>query len=185
MPNFCINEHGLTINSTVLRASQPIARIHELLGKPDRVVGAPAPAGHRNNHIHFYDGLGITLNEHHYTYQIHAVTFIFDVGDAIHATKHKFVGGLSVFGAVVQPDDCEDVLSQCTIGFRCPLAGRWFAEIDNDKPSGTRYSVSLEFKGEKRAGSRRSRRRRIVTVDVGLAGDNWDTTYGPSNRRSV
>ncbi len=43
-----------------------------MLGQPQRVApaGPPAPVGHRNNHVHFYDHLGITLSEHHYTYQI-------------------------------------------------------------------------------------------------------------------
>lgn len=50
------------------------------IGPPDRTIaaGPPAPYGHRNNQIHFYDSLGIFLNEHHATRRVREVALTFE-----------------------------------------------------------------------------------------------------------
>lgn len=76
--------NGLTLNGARLASSCPPETLHSLLGKPTRVVeaGSPAPAGHRSGQIHFYDDLGIYLNEHHYTFQIQEVVFVLSVEES-------------------------------------------------------------------------------------------------------
>ncbi len=67
-----------TLNGRSFCDAEPAKVFHELLGHPDRLeeAGQPAPFGHRNNQIHFYDDLGMYLNEHHYTILIQGVTFV-------------------------------------------------------------------------------------------------------------
>jgi hypothetical protein len=69
----------LHLNGSAIASAGPAAFFYEILGTPSRFTtgGTPAPAGHRNNQIHIYDALGVTLNEHHYTYQVTAITFVF------------------------------------------------------------------------------------------------------------
>ena len=81
MTGFCnirVDSAGALINGELVNAAKPVDFFHQLMGLPSRVLaaGAPAPAGHRNNQIHCYDDLGITLNEHHYTYQIHSILIL-------------------------------------------------------------------------------------------------------------
>src|SRR4029450_7141429 len=85
---------GLGIDDVSFPRAQKLDAYTRLLGSPSRTEspGAPAPAGHRNNQIHFFDNLGIYLNEHHATRLIQGVTFAVDCEHVVFPTEHPFAG---------------------------------------------------------------------------------------------
>jgi hypothetical protein len=172
---------GATINGTPIHAAEPIANYHVLLGEPSRIAGAgpPAPFGHRNNQIHFYDNLGITLNEHHYTYQIQAITFVLDTVDAIHPTIRPFSGTLDVGGAQLAPGVSEAELANSQIQFTSQLRGTWFANVSSAPIDGREIRIAVDSAGHRLKSGRRSQVRRIVTITLCLKHDPWDVRYRP------
>ncbi|MHB8900793.1 MAG: DUF7738 domain-containing protein [Thermoguttaceae bacterium] len=89
-----ITATGTMINGTPIHGAEPIAWFHALLGEPTRIIpaGPPAPVDHRDNHIHYYDRFGITLNEHHYTWcgEYSALTSV------LHTTHGIRISGLEL-----------------------------------------------------------------------------------------
>lgn len=176
-----ISETRVTLNGTPIHVAAPVATFHSLLGEPTRVIpaGPPAPFGHRNNHIHFYDHLGLTLNEHHDTYQIQAVTAVLNTVDAIHPTTQPFSGTLQIGGVNLAAGDAESDLEGTTIRFLSYLPGEWAADVLSAPTEGHRIHVSIATKGRKLPSGRRSRRREILSVSLSLEHDPWDTTHRP------
>jgi hypothetical protein len=76
-----------------------------ILGQPNRTIepSPPAPYGHRNNHIHLYDHLGLYLNEHHATGLIGEVTFVLDPTEVPFPVGCPFAGRLRVGEVMVYP----------------------------------------------------------------------------------
>ena len=103
----CIEQHSVSANGAKIQAADTVPSFHTLFGQPSRIVpaGPPAPYGHRNNHIHYYDAKGLTLNEHHYTYQIHEINIILDPERAILPTSDPFSDELTIEGVRITPGD--------------------------------------------------------------------------------
>ena len=101
---FAVTRDAAYVNEQQLNGAGPPSVFYSIFGVPDRIVdssAAPVPIGHRNNQFHYYDQCGITLNEHHYTYQIEAINLVFDTGMADHPTLVPFTGTLSLAGLLL------------------------------------------------------------------------------------
>lgn len=176
-----IRETGTTINGVQLNAAEPVAWYHALLGRPSRIVaaGAPAPCGHRNSYVHYYDELGITLLEHHFTYQIEGVTIVLDTDDAIFPTIRTYSGVLELGATKIIAGDFEDVLQNSKIQFTSTLRGIWFAHLSSTPVNGQGIQIAISSMGQKLTSGRRSRKRRIQTLSICLEHDPWDTQFRP------
>lgn len=176
-----IGETRTTIDGTPILTAEPVAWFHAILGSPSRVVpaGPTAPAGHRNNHIHIYDDLGMTLNEHHYTYQIQEVDIVLDTTDAIHSTPRPFAGRLEIGGAQIVAGAFEDILKSSDIRFSALHQGKWFAKVKSAPGSGREIPVFVHTAGRKLPSGRRSKIRLVVTVAICLEHDPWDARFRP------
>lgn len=142
-------------------------------------AGPPAPVGDRNNHIQYYDHLDITLNEHHYTFQVQAITVVLNTIDAIHPTTSPFSGTLRIGGVNVAAGDTESDLEGMAIQFLSHLPGNWSADVQSAPMDGHRIHVSIDTKGRRLPSGRRSRIREILSVSLSLEHDPWDTTHRP------
>jgi hypothetical protein len=140
-----------TLNDVALNDAFPVSTLVELLGPATRIetMGKPAPAGHRNNQIHFYDKLGIFFIEHHFTYLIKEACFVFSVEGALIATKSPFCGRLKV-GDVTVSSKSEAELLQTGFPFVQKLPGVWsyqgsitYVGFDVDQSSTERFVTSV------------------------------------------
>jgi hypothetical protein len=178
----CITITGVTMNRRALHVAQPVATFHSLLGEPTRILpaGPPAPFSHRNNHIHYYDHLGVTLIEHHYTYQIQCVRFILNTADAIHPTSEPFSGNLLLGGVRLRAGDAESELMGTTIPLSSRLAGVWSGDVLSGPAHGHRINITIDTMGRKLPSGKRSKKRLITTVSLSLEHDPWDMTHRPT-----
>lgn len=159
---------ALVLNGvTIVEAIAP-ATIHDLLGNPSRIVaaGPPAPYGHRNNHIHVYDSLGIYFNEHHHTRLLEGMSFVYwpeEEGFAF-TPAAAFSGSLQVadYEIPVQVSERE-LFARCDLPIERVLGGHWAVD-------GTIF-IDFETKGAKLKSGRRSAARRLVRVSIGWAHD--------------
>lgn len=165
----------LHLDDTAIVSAGPVAFFHEILGAPSRVTSGatPAPAGHRNNQIHIYDSLGVYLTEHHYTYQVEAVTFVFAVDESPFPLAEPFSGTLRLGAAVVRPGMDESFLGQCSLPFAEQLRGSWTLD------EGVVW-IGVDTMGRRLPSGRRSKRRFIITVSACLQHDPWDDRYRPA-----
>ena len=179
--NVIITLTSFTINGLAIHKAGTVSDFHALLGQPTRIVpaGTSAPVGHRNNHIHFYDHLGLRLNEHHFTYQIQEVTGIFDIENAIHPTTHPFPARFGVGGLQIETGTQERSLEQSSLSFFSYLKGSWSAEIQSGPVNGHRISVCVSTQGRKLPSGKRSKVREILSVSVCLEHDPWDSSCRP------
>jgi hypothetical protein len=77
------------------------------------------------------------------------------------------LGHLELQGYLVPAGASESqLIRECPISFEESLSGHWRAE------SG-RYSVGMVSKGAKMRSGRRSKRRRVVSIDVSWPHDPW------------
>lgn len=176
-----IGETRTTIDGTAIQSAEPVAWFQAILGPPSRIVpaGPPAPAGHRNNHFHFYDDLGMTLNEHHFTYQVQEVEIVLDTADAIHPTTRPFAGRLEIGGTRIDAGSSEEILKSSNIRFIALHKGTWFAKVKSATDSGREITVFVNTSGRKLPSGRRSKIRRVVTLALCLEHDPWDARFRP------
>jgi hypothetical protein len=145
--------------------------LHVVLGIPDRVVdpAPPPPVGHRNNPIHVYDDLGLYFHEHHWTRLAMDLVFVFWPEEEGYAftPRRAFSGKLKLHDYLVPAGASESqFIRKAPIPFEEYLSGHWRAE------SG-RFSVGMAAKGAKLRSGSRSRRRRVVSIDVSWPHDPW------------
>ena len=176
-----ISATGATLNAIPLAKSTPVATFHAWLGPPTRIVsaGGPAPVGHRNNHIHYYDHLGLTLNEHHFTHQIEELTLTLNVQEASLPAERCFSGTLWLGGVRLSAGDPESLLRTCDIPLQSQWAGDWYAWIRSQPTDGYPIYVAITAMGRKLPSGRRSRVRHLVRLSLGLEHDPWDPSHRP------
>ncbi len=172
---------GASINGKPIGTSGPASQFHALLGIPDRIIDAsevPAPPGHRNNQFHYYDSLGVTLNEHHYTHQIEAINFVFDTGLSYHPTKQAFRGEMSLGGLRIAVGTLEQQLADSDLEFTAELPGTWFTTIASSIDNQT-ITIAVCTQGRKLKSGRRSKTKSITSISLCLPHDPWDTKHIP------
>ena len=143
----------------------PASSFHDTLGAPDRIIsrGQPAPVGHRNNHIHIYDSLGIYINEHHYTYLLSSVTFVLDPAHSSFPTLNPFCGSLEIGDLRITQPFHENDIAQTSLPFHAKLRGSW--TLDGDATHWIGFN---------------SKRNVVHTVSVCVPHDPHDDTHRPS-----
>jgi hypothetical protein len=156
-----IHRGGASINGAPLGTSGPASEFHAIFGTPDRIIDGsptPAPVGHRNNQFHYYDAQGVTLNEHHYTYQM----------------QHAFHGEMNVGGLHIVIGTLERQLSDADLEFTAQLPGTWFTTIPSSV-DGQTITVAVSTQGPKLKSGRSSKTKVITCVSLCLPHDPWDT----------
>jgi hypothetical protein len=66
------------VNGCSIDTAPPVGRLLRVIGTPTRVDTGltQAPLGHRNQHIHVFDSLGLHVIEHHHTRRPQAVVIV-------------------------------------------------------------------------------------------------------------
>lgn len=180
-PKILVGPVGVTFNDMPIGSAGPVSKFHAIFGNPTRIepIGPPAPYGHRDPFSHYYDNLGITLGENHYTYQITSIDIVLNISLAMFPTSEPFLGTLDIGGIIVNSGDAESALKDSSLQFTGTLPGTWFASVQSKEHDGDRISIAVQTLGHKLRSGRRSKRREIVSVQLGLNHDPWDTTYRP------
>jgi hypothetical protein len=164
---------GVVLGGYPISEAIPPQRLHEVLGRPDRIVdpAQPAPFGHRNNQIHVYDTLGLYFHEHHFTRLAEDLVFVLWAEEEGYTFSplQSFSGCLRLGGYRMPLEAIEsEVVRNCPIPFESFLSGRW-------RTRGGRFGIGMDTKGAKLRSGRRSSRRRVVSVDVSWPHDPWKT----------
>lgn len=160
--NVDVNLERLRIDSVDLTKRLPVGEFFSLIGTPSRTVaaGSPAPAGHRNPQIHFFDDLGFYANEHHLASTIDAVTFVFWLEESIFPPENVFSGSLKVGGAAMWPGMLEREFSGSSISFDPGVGrGNWSAISEG-------IYIGLAAAAKKSPSGRRGKVLQFVSVDV-------------------
>jgi hypothetical protein len=162
------------LNGVEVAGQRPVGDFHAALGKPSRIVaaGPPAPLGHRNNQIHFYDEYGLYLVEHHYTYTISEICFVVWRDEAVHKPTGELSCDARVGGVLVHPGLTERELLASTVPFEGQIAGLWSWK------SASLY-VGFQSRGHKNQSGRRASKRYVISVSVCFEGDPFEDRYRP------
>ncbi|WP_449301093.1 DUF7738 domain-containing protein [Pirellulimonas nuda] len=145
--------------------------MYDLLGPPDRVDSGtlPAPVGHRNGLRHIYDALGITMNEHHYTYRITCVDCWFSSSDPEYdfTPKCDFAGHIVVDGKELSlRGDVRGLLADAPVEFEGGFGGRWHYAFDG-------FCIFVSSRGRLLPSGRRSKVRNVTSVSISWPHDPW------------
>jgi hypothetical protein len=152
----------LSFNGSNFACATTLDAYSSILGIPDRSepIGPPAPYGHRNNVIHYYDQLGLLLREHHSTRLIDGIEFIFEPSKCMFATKHAYSGELTICGVTIDKGTLfPDFALASQIVFRSHLGHAWYRD-------GERISIQIEVDQLKRKNS--AARERILAIAIGF-----------------
>jgi hypothetical protein len=158
---------GVVIDGTEFAYGVPLEEYKAVIGEPSRSEspGAPAPYGHRNNVIHFYDHLGLLLREHHATYVISSVKFLLDPLTSMFPTSSPYIGELWVCGVKAYAGmKFKEFADQCEVEFKPHLGHAWYVD-------GKHISIQVKVVAPSR--KRGSRRTVISEVAVAFRGANW------------
>jgi hypothetical protein len=156
-----VTADGLWINGHLFNKQVPVEHYHDALGTPSRTVaaGPPAPYGHRNNHVHYFDSAGIYLTEHHASRLIESVNFVFDLADSPFPVDKAFSGCLKIDGRQFRSGMKERDLALAQ--FRHDLAGEYSLRLENCR-------ICISTMGRRVPGGKRRKPRYLVGVSVGL-----------------
>jgi hypothetical protein len=159
------------LGGLVIETAPTVAELHAALGPPSRIDTGelPAPVGHRNNQVHVYDALGLTLNEHHHTRLAQAACCWFGTDEPrFRFTPRQPFAGRLVFGGVVMPlgGDEEAFFAAAPFEFIESLGGVWSVRLAG-------FSVHVQTRGPKLPSGRRSRLRQVIEVSLSWPHDNW------------
>ena len=159
-----------------LSQAAEIDEVHGPLGPPNRIVsaGGKAPPGRRNNQFHFYDDLGMSFVEHHFTRRVMEARFFLAPSALTARPLQNFTGTLALGGLPVYAGMLAEALERSSVRFKWQLAGVW-----RDDENGA-VSLSLDFMGKKLPSGRRSKNRELVHVSVGLEHDPWSPPRPPA-----
>lgn len=153
---------GLTINGSTFAYAMKLASYSAILGIPDRSepIGRPAPYGHRNNVIHYYDQLGLFLREHHSTGLIDGIEFVFEPAQCPFPIKLPYSGELTICGVMIEgASPFSDFLRQSKTVFLPHLGHAWYSD-------GEFMSIQVEVSRPKRKQSQVGEK--VLAVSVGF-----------------
>ena len=130
---------AVVFNGVRFNCGELLESYERILGPPSRseMLGSPPPYGHRNNVIHFYDGLGILLREHHSTCLIQGLEFLFRPEKWHFPTISEYSDKLRMLGVDVHSGmGFAEFASCCDTPFKPHLGHAWF--FDGDR-------ISIQF----------------------------------------
>jgi hypothetical protein len=155
---------GVVINGVSFTCGVPLDDYLAATGNPSRSEspGPPAPYGHRNGVLHFYDKEGLFLREHHDTRVIHAIDILLDPSSSKFPTTQAFSGTLVVCDVeVVAGMKFTDFAEQCEVEFKPHLGHAWYVDGKH---------ISIQFEVVSPSRKRGTRRTEIARVAVGFRG---------------
>lgn len=175
----CLSEAGFFLNGARIAEALPPTDLYRLIGRSSRVKesGEPAPYGHRNNQAHIYDDLGLYFIEHHYTFLVSSISFVFEPAEwrPTLAIERAFSGDLIVGNHAIVRGMNERELLKSSVPFRQLLGGWWRAALGA-------YSIHADATGHRLRSGKRSRSRMIVAVHIGWPDDPWATHARPDRK---
>ncbi|HMP04551.1 MAG TPA: hypothetical protein PKC45_18845 [Gemmatales bacterium] len=139
---------AVVINGTAFRAGERLEKYEQLLGPPSRSWDGPQPApyGHRNNILHYYDEAGLLLREHHATCLISSIDIVLEPARWYFPTRFAYAGRVMVCGvSVIAEMEFRDFARQCEIEFHPHLGHAWY--VDGDRIS---IQIEVYFPARKR-----------------------------------
>jgi hypothetical protein len=157
----------VVVGGLVIETAPLAHALHAVLGPPSRIDAGerPTPVGHRNNQIHVFDRLGLTLNEHHHTRRVQGLCCWFGTDEP----RFPFTPGQPftdrlVFGGVVMPPGGYErkFFAISPFEFVESLGGVWSLRLGG-------FSVHIQSRGSKLPSGRRSRVRQVIEVSLPLA----------------
>lgn len=160
---------GLSIDGVTFDRGLPLESYSLVIGPPSRTIspGPPAPCGHRNNQIHFYDEIGIYLNEHHATFLIKEVNVLLAPEHTRFPTKEPFLGDVVVCNLVIRRGMNENEFLQLSakssVQFRHHLGHSWYIE-------NSLYAIDIDTFAALSPSGRKSRRRYLSSAAFGFRG---------------
>jgi hypothetical protein len=160
-----INLGGVVFNDVKFNCPVRLGDYERVLGPPARSEspGPPAPSGHRNNVIHFYDHLGLLLREHHSSCLIDGIEILLEPSRWFFPTTSPYLSVLQVCGVNVDRSTLfENFAQQCTVKFRPHLGHAWYVDAE---------AVSIQLETYKKGESRSAKNEFITLVAVGFAGE--------------
>jgi hypothetical protein len=166
------------INGLCIQSAPTVSDMYAVLGQPSRIDSGekPAPAGHRNNQIHVFDELGLTLIEHHYTRLVQGLSCWFDTEERLFrfTPKCRFQGQL-VFERVTMPlgGDVRAFLVSSPFAFSDHFAGTCRHEFDG-------FSIIVDSRGRRLPSGRRSKLRHVTYISLSWRHDNWHRPADPT-----
>ena len=127
-----LSQFSMTLEGIELGAAVTEGLVLDILGKPDRVEQGtpPAPAGHRNNEVYFFDSYGIYWIRHHKTLLMTTLGLVLhpDLGNPLQRhTRVQFSGWLQLLDSRI---DCRTTVNDLTEAVRDrirPRLGTWWA----------------------------------------------------------
>jgi hypothetical protein len=152
---------GLLLNGRLFQSPVQPTEYAAVFNSPARVVepSPPAPYGHRNNQIHFFDELGLYHIEHHATRLVNAVVFVLWLEESAFKPAHEYSGELTIGGVRFFPGMTPRDYSGGTIKFEGRVLGLWNAQRDG-------IWIGLDAKKIRQRNGRRGKRLRLVDVSV-------------------
>jgi hypothetical protein len=162
--NIDVSLMALTINERSFDRGVPLQQFESALGPPDRVDDGPVPApvGHRNNQIWFWDNLGIFANEHHSSRLIQGVGVVIDLDHAYRKPLKSYSGTILVCGVPIETGmEPQTLLENCSVDFRWHLGHSLVYDAE-------RLSIDIDTFSLLTKSGRKSKRRQICVVSVGF-----------------
>lgn len=161
----------ISVNSFRIKTAPTVPEMHAVLGLPSRVESGetPAPIGYRNNHQHVYDALGLSLNEHHYTYLVQDITCWFHTHDPeFRFTPISEFAGQLIIDGVEMPlgINIREFLVASPCVFDGGFGGSWHFKFDG-------FSVFVSSRGQLLKSKRRSKVRKVTSVSLSWPHDPW------------
>jgi hypothetical protein len=153
---------GLLLNGRLFQSPALPSEYSAALESAARVVEpAPsAPFGHRNNHIHLFDGLGLYLIEHHATRLVDSVVFVLWLEESAFKPAREYSGELTIGGVRFFPGMTPRDYSSSAIAFEGPALGLfWKAHLDG-------IWIGLSARGMRQPSGRRGKRLRFADVSI-------------------
>jgi hypothetical protein len=162
---------SVTLNRFVITTAPTVQELHELLGNPDRIDAGetPAPVGHRNNQIHIYDQLGLTVIEHHYTQRIESMCCWFETEEPrFRFTPSRSFSDTLVIDDVVMPlgGDVSTFATTSPVKYENGFGGLW-------RTGSAGFGIHLQTRGKRLRSGRRSRIQHVIEVSITWPHDKW------------
>lgn len=155
---------SITLDGMSFSCGMPLSEYELILRCPSRSIelGGRAPYGHRNNHAHFFDDVGIFLAEHHLTRLIEGVGIVLEPKHAYRKPVSGYRGELIVCGVpIVHGMRPEEFLERCEVSFRWHLGHSLVFDAES-------ISIDIDTYTERTPSGRESAHRVISVVSVGF-----------------
>jgi hypothetical protein len=163
MLSLTLDFKSFTFEGRQIDGAMGIRFFDDILGSSSRVFEGTtkAPVGHRNNHVHIFDDVGIVLLDDHTSLLIQQMSIIFRLDDpAPFYPKRGFEGAFRLFEEKIDKDTTETQVSRAFEGVLTA-----FLDVRRGYVGG--QYVSIHFSNDRNSGSSKATRK-VSMVNIGL-----------------